>query len=861
MNAPAGARKTPDTELRIAMGMRGGVSLAVWMGGACSEVDRLRHSLDDDAPADSVYRRLLEAGGHASVAVDVLAGASAGGLNSVLMSCSVVHGMRFDDRIRDLWLRFGDLGSLLRKNGGTRPASLLDGDAAFYGALLRELQDLVPKPGQGSRPPRLDTILTCTLFAGAPRTRYPDLGPPIVERRNRAWFRFRSRPDENPDASADFGSRANLREALGQLAYAARATSSFPGAFEPASIGFAPDSTAPPDAVVALPPHHHGVYSESRLRTPTDVEAKIDRDHVIDGGVLDNIPLAWAVRSIAAAPADCPVDRWLLYLQPIPFAPPPPASPERPRTFDTVSRARELKGGTEALADDLDELEKLRREGGRRHGFQQVLEYALGQVPEGTSKPEFLAELCERALAARGKYRERAGAMEAGRIRELWIDPLSVLGADPLGFADATRVPLPRTHAGMLALLPVAGPELVLPPPPDDGDVPSGAAAIAALAGEVSAFRSPQVLARTVSVLLDAARSLGDAGLALKDELYKVRRDVELLVAHADRALAAAPRKLADPAATPTELVRIVESALLEAGAGRPSPSTLWERLVEKAQDLAATASKQAAEAGRTESRAFVGCLVRAAEDTKDPARATRAVLGAVELLTGPLRPDPLAETTPVRFHMISALNKSPLVPGSSGASNRPSADKLAGNQLSNFGAFLSARWRLNDWIWGRLDASASLVDVLLQGLETDVDAATRLRRDLGLQPTTPLDEVRDECVRRLHDAVLREELPLLETVRDEPPPAGAPAVPPLRPEDDLDTTALQQIGTEKLRDVAMRAGGRLPDVARLAGVAGLALADGAGQRAGRQIVDLGRWFGRRTSARMRALVGGRKVE
>ena len=55
------------------MGMRGGVSLAVWMGGACSEVDRLRHALDDDAAADPVYRRLLEAGGHTSVAVDVLA--------------------------------------------------------------------------------------------------------------------------------------------------------------------------------------------------------------------------------------------------------------------------------------------------------------------------------------------------------------------------------------------------------------------------------------------------------------------------------------------------------------------------------------------------------------------------------------------------------------------------------------------------------------------------------------------------------------------------------------------------------------------------------------------------------------------
>ena len=844
----------PGTELRIAMGMRGGVSLAVWMGGACSEVDRLRHALDDDVPEDSVYRRLLTAGGHTSVAVDVLAGASAGGLNSVLMSCSVVHGMRFDARIRDLWLRLGDLGSLLRRDGGGRPASLLDGDTAFYGALARELRTLVPRPGQAR--PRLDTILTCTLFAGAPRTRFPDLGPPIVERRNRAWFRFRSRPAGAGPAPSDFGSGDDLHEALDRLAYAARATSSFPGAFEPASIGFASDSTAPPDTDLALPLNHYGVYSESRRRSPKEIEAGIDRDHVIDGGVLDNIPLAWAVRSIAAAPADCPVNRWLLYLQPIPFAPPPPAQRERPRTFETVSRARELKGGTEALADDLDELEKLRRDGMRRRAFQQVLEYALGQMPEGTTTPEFLAQLCERALAARATYRERAGAMEAGRIRELWTDPLSVLGADPLGFAGVTRDPLPRSHAGMLALLPAVGPELVLPAPDGDAEVPSGPSAVRALAQELPEFRSPQVLARTVSVLLDAARSLGEAGLTLKAELYEVRRDVELLVAGADRAVAAAPGALEDPPATAAELIQVVRSEAAGAADDRRSVPDLWDRLVAKARDLAATASKQAAETGGAESRAFVGCLVRAAEDAEDPVRATRAVLAAVELLTGPLRPDPLAETTPVRFHMISALNTSPLVPDPSGTPNRPSADKLAGNQLSNFGAFLSARWRLNDWIWGRLDASASLVDVLLQGFDPAGPAAARLRGDLGLPLTTPLGQVREKCVRRLHDAVLREELPLLETVRDEPPPAGAAAVPPLAPEDELDTTALQRIGTEKLRDVAMRAGGRLTDVARLGGVAGLVLADGAGQRAGRQLADLGRWVGLRTSARVRTLVG-----
>ena len=38
-------------ELRLALGMRGGVSLSVWIGGACAEVDELRTSLASEAEA------------------------------------------------------------------------------------------------------------------------------------------------------------------------------------------------------------------------------------------------------------------------------------------------------------------------------------------------------------------------------------------------------------------------------------------------------------------------------------------------------------------------------------------------------------------------------------------------------------------------------------------------------------------------------------------------------------------------------------------------------------------------------------------------------------------------------------------
>ncbi|SES75332.1 patatin-like protein [Geodermatophilus poikilotrophus] len=781
-------------ELRLALAMRGGVSLAVWMGGACSEVDRMRRASLGAGPQTSTYGRMLDAAGYGSVAVDVLAGASAGGLNCALMSCSVVYGMPFDGRIRDLWLRLGDIGRLRRRAGLRSPVSLLDGDRAFYGALAPQLLDLV---GQVDAPPgraRLDTVLTGTLFSPVPRTRYQDLGPPLVERRNRAWFRFRHLgrdlsdfPDQPPDRD----------EALRRLAYAARATSSFPGAFEPASVGFTPpgENGDPP---AGLPGTHYGTFSESRTR-----DGEVDRDHVIDGGVLDNIPVAWAIRSIAAAPADTPVHRWLVYLQPVPFEAPSPAAKQgRADLLTTVRRARSLQGGTEVLADDLDELETLQRRALTRQGFRQVLEYALGQVPSDQTRAAFLSGLYERALAAVPDYRQRAGLVEASRVRALWIDPLPVLGADPLGFRGTTRTPLAccADPTAVLATLPAAGPELVL-----SGETPAGEPR-RILADLGPRFRSPQVLARTVAVLLDGARELGEQGLKVKGDLYQLRSRIEALVAEADRRLAAAPtanRGLEDA----EELVRRAAAATAGADEGWPTWDTLWQDLVAQAQALAAAA-------GNRPVRAFLGCLVGAAAGCEGSDEATAAVLAATELLTGPLRPDPLAETAPVRFHMLSAQNQSPLVSDPDG---KPFSvgDKLAGNQLRNFAAFLSARWRLNDWTWGRLDAACSLVDIVTEPRQGE-DVLPALRDIAGLPEAAELAQVRDVLVRQLHDEILREELPQFSGLGAGPPPDHQAARPALRPGACLDTSSLLEAGRATVPQLVRGEPGRLPVIAGL---------------------------------------------
>ena len=70
-------------QLRLALSMNGGVSLAVWIGGAVSEIDCLRRG-------DEFWGDLLEGCGFQREAlVDVMTGASAGGLNAVLMAQAI----------------------------------------------------------------------------------------------------------------------------------------------------------------------------------------------------------------------------------------------------------------------------------------------------------------------------------------------------------------------------------------------------------------------------------------------------------------------------------------------------------------------------------------------------------------------------------------------------------------------------------------------------------------------------------------------------------------------------------------------------------------------------------------------------
>ncbi len=98
--------------------------------------------------------------------------------------------------------------------------------------------------------------------------------------------------------------------------------------------------------------------------------------------------------------------------------------------------------------------------------------------------------------------------------------------------------------------------------------------------------------------------------------------------------------------------------------------------------------------------------------------------------------------------------------------------NKLTGVQLGHFGAFYRRSWRVNDWIWGRIDGSARLMETLLSPerllqLRCKPDAALAALESVAIGPEGPDRAYLLERWLRVKE-VCREELRCLD--KREPP-------------------------------------------------------------------------------------------
>jgi patatin-related protein len=376
--AAAGGKPSfvPTQEMRFAVVLYGGSSLAIYINGVVQELLHLVRATaprtpptdqgysnelllrnDELSGSERVYRRLgqllsweqrtaaLEgkpadesAPVQTRFIVDILSGTSAGGINGIFLAKALANG---DDisRLRQLWFDEGDIARLLYDQASYQgvhlqeqpPNSLLN-SRRMYSELLGALRGMSSSKAGSSTDAgaaevsrlvdELDLWITATDIRGLLLA--IGLWDRVVyEKRYRNVFRFSyANPYSDPDAEVrnDFV-RAN--DPL--LAFAARCTSSFPFAFDPMELEDIDPIVVNEDFEQDYGSRgldsSHAEWSRffpDYLPSAAGGDLWYRRQAFGDGGYLDNKPFTWATSALQRRRADLPVDRKLLYIEPDP---------------------------------------------------------------------------------------------------------------------------------------------------------------------------------------------------------------------------------------------------------------------------------------------------------------------------------------------------------------------------------------------------------------------------------------------------------------------------------------------------------------------------------------------------------------
>jgi len=819
-------------ELRLALGMRGGVSLAVWIGGACAEIDELRRAVDEKR---GFWWDVLSVSPYSRVVVDVMAGASAGGLNGVLFAAAIRHGFTMSE-LQDVWTDVAAVDRLRRQSPPW--ISLFDGDLNFLDVIRDRLIELVRGATGADRDlASVDLQLSATLVEPIVQSATSPRDEKLRRRRSDARFHFR----HDPGAALP---RQDLEEVcIPHLAVAARATASFPGAFEAAVVR----SRRPPEfsSVPGVPEPAaeprladcHGFFSESRGARP-GIRAPETADFVVaDGGIVDNIPLGKAFEAIRDAPADGPTKRVLVYMHPT--GPATGAIQAGTAEEETDEQQETRRRGPSALASGLmagrlqsesidSDLERIAEHNNRVSLGALLRRSLLDEL--GTT-----ASTTARATTQIPAYAFERGGADADGLHRLLRDPVVVLGEDPFPYLtggpdidDRWRTPLScwpqddrrqsidvdlrtnltgrlrRTKLGTNLLCTGLGPS-------------------------IRCLRLLIELVREAEKQSDAtanAATLCPGGLgAIKKDLYELSslmRSIER-IRHlgwvvATSVLAETNAKWID--ATLSGLDRLLQvspdeaSAILASRAPKERPTAresyfAWcdQRLQEwstgtvpgEAADgvidvrsalvghlhpivgivLTCMAPVTVARLGNERHSSGIGAEVirRVLVDRKAGTPPTTADelgsrLAALEVLLvhEQLLGDPGA--FPITFERMSAAAETAgasrftklhewsaaIDPDYTDDNHLLPNVKLAGNELGSFSAFLEKSWRDNDWVWGRMDAVPTLVDLMLG---EDPGDAPGLAGYAGVTGTRPAESdakaVRLALIRRRQDEIYDE--------------------------------------------------------------------------------------------------------
>jgi patatin-related protein len=667
------------------------------------------------------------------VVCDVAAGASAGGINSIILAEGIVSGLDLEP-LTAMWLEKADVEALLDPDArpGSRLAQFYKEPVAWFarsrsatlaslrldpagaevsdklGAFVRSRWFKPPFSGPGFTamlddalgqlqarplgppllPPNMpfDLFVTVTDYFGT-TSRVPIHSPPFVtEREHRRILAFRAGPGAG---SRTLGSRPSL-------VFAARATASFPGAFPAASL-------AEMDGIVAA----RGLDWPDRARFIAE-QLGTDRPEadilLIDGSVLDNAPFAPAIEAIRTRAAFREVDRRFVYIDPKPGLQLLDGGMGRRRApgFLTVMlRALAQIPREQPVRDNLESIARLSADIARVRrvveGMTPAVEAAMAR---GLGARFFFLALTPERLARARASVEAAAAREAGfawaAYAHLRLDLL-------LGEAATTLARLGSPSS-----------------PPGDPIEAQILGALRAVADDRGAIASAEETGRAASASPFARLvAAHDTAFRIRRLRFLVRRlNAEIVRTGGTTARSAAEAlKAALHAATAPYLVARTP-AMLSPRAG-PAATALAGEPGNIA--LAAAALDRLGEA--------LGLA------TLDQA-ADRALLDAMEALDRPAWRRTLRDWLGFPFYDIALLplgltagidsledvkvdRISPDDSASLGVGGTQGV--LKGWQLNAFGAFFSRAWRENDYLWGRLNAADRLTEIIASTLPDDL--------------------------------------------------------------------------------------------------------------------------------------------
>ena len=579
----------------------------------------------------------------------------------------------------------------------------------LYGKLRDRLVPTLRDAANGGDDPeqvgrRVRVILTGTDIAGVTRDTQDSFGGTLKITDHRLHARFAyggdAGGDDTPGGWAGMlPPGADERTAMAEaVARAARTSASFPIAFESSELLLAgaddvTSNSALGDALATRDGHNVAAVMRDEHR-PAPL-----RRWAMDGGVLDNSPIAAVLETMTGLSAERPVQRAVLFVVPYTDDPAqdPDPEPGLSRVLDTVLNMPRDMG----FADHLEEVERdLARRAGDRTTYDRLL-----ALPVGVLQP--LAESVYRSF-----WRLRA-------VTSVWSLLQAYRGTLDSPLESGVALPGQQLASALETLAETAQVRWLPPVDAPATGLWDG------LVGDASEWRfggapSERVALRIADWLMGAREVLPENASDLRDGLARH----QALVHGAIRTYRASEQ------ARRAEEGRSIAEARAASASGKLTRLDIVER-----SSATWTSERQAA------ARALLDAVAQALVDVQqldlperarsyvqiegvdrstsqeDVARRLLMADVAWRALRGELDDEHQASNR-YEFLRLNAAAPPPFQPRTDAEhwkrENGDPQQKLFGLQLGHFAGFVRSSWRANDFLWGRLDGAARLVDLLI---------------------------------------------------------------------------------------------------------------------------------------------------